>query len=60
LSAEVADGTFRQELFYRLNVFPLEMPPLCEFESSINAMVWMRGMQRDYDGWAKNGAKGWA
>src|SRR5882672_11933215 len=28
--------------------------------SSINAMVWNRGMQRDYDGWAKNGAKGWA
>src|SRR6202451_1287754 len=28
--------------------------------SSINAMVWMRGMQRDYDGWAENGAKGWA
>src|SRR5690242_18109124 len=28
--------------------------------TSINAMVWMRGVQRDYDGWAKNGAKGWA
>jgi choline dehydrogenase len=28
--------------------------------TSINAMVWARGMQRDYDGWAKNGAKGWA
>ena len=28
--------------------------------TTINAMVWMRGMQRDYDGWAKNGAKGWA
>jgi choline dehydrogenase len=28
--------------------------------SSINAMVWTRGMQRGYDGWAKNGAKGWA
>src|ERR1700758_1603694 len=28
--------------------------------TSINAMVWMRGMQRDYDGWAENGAKGWA
>jgi choline dehydrogenase len=28
--------------------------------SSINAMVWMRGMQRDYDGWAENGARGWA
>src|ERR1700751_984668 len=28
--------------------------------TSINAMVWMRGMQRDYDEWAKNGAKGGA
>ena len=28
--------------------------------TSINAMVWMRGMQRDYDRWANNGAKGWS
>jgi choline dehydrogenase-like flavoprotein len=28
--------------------------------STINAMVWARGMQKDYDGWAKNGAKGWS
>ena len=28
--------------------------------SSINALVWTRGMERDYDGWAENGAKGWA
>src|SRR5882672_1040026 len=28
--------------------------------TSINAMVWMRGMQRDYDGWAESGASGWA
>jgi choline dehydrogenase len=28
--------------------------------TTINAMVWTRGMQRDYDGWAQNGAKGWA
>jgi choline dehydrogenase len=28
--------------------------------SSINAMVWTRGMERDYDSWANDGARGWA
>jgi choline dehydrogenase len=28
--------------------------------TSINAMVWSRGMERDYESWAKNGGKGWA
>ena len=28
--------------------------------TSINAMVWIRGRKADYDGWAENGAKGWA
>jgi choline dehydrogenase-like flavoprotein len=28
--------------------------------STINAMVWSRGMQRDFDGWAANGARGWS
>ena len=28
--------------------------------SSINAMVWARGMQRDFDGWAAHGARGWS
>ena len=28
--------------------------------SSINALVWSRGMVRDYDGWERGGAKGWA
>jgi choline dehydrogenase len=27
--------------------------------SSINAMVWSRGMERDYDAWDRSGAKGW-
>ena len=27
--------------------------------SSINALVWSRGMARDYDGWEQSGAKGW-
>src|ERR1700745_883930 len=28
--------------------------------TTINAMVWIRGTQADYDAWAENGAKGWA
>jgi choline dehydrogenase len=28
--------------------------------SSINGLVWGRGMQRDFDGWARDGAAGWA
>ena len=40
LKAMIGDGKFREDLFYRINIFPIEVPPLQERKDDIPALAF--------------------
>lgn len=50
LPTEVSEGRFRADLYYRLNVFPLSMRPLCERPNDITPLAFALAMRHSREG----------
>jgi DNA-binding NtrC family response regulator len=50
LSQQIADGSFRRDLYFRLNVVPLDLPPLVNRISDLDLLInhFMKGFEREH------------
>lgn len=53
LEGMIARGEFREDLYYRLNVFPLEVPPLAQRREDIPLLINQLAIELERDGLGK-------
>jgi DNA-binding NtrC family response regulator len=51
LNQQIADGTFRRDLYYRLNIVPLNLPPLSQRNDDMELLIkhFMKRFEREHE-----------